>query len=123
MHWRVPRYRCPKRAPALPGPRLVDSTGVHLRRLRDGVISPGVGSRAHMFKHRRVRVMCVLLISWMALAAVERWAEQSPWPTAALKGLLWSCVVAGIWWFAEMTQARPLSSATGTRNGQAHSEQ
>ncbi|MET9433908.1 hypothetical protein [Streptomyces sp. NPDC006551] len=57
-----------------------------------------------MFKHRRVRLACVLLIGWATLAAVERWAEHAPWPTAVGSGLLWSCVIAGTWWFAEMTQ-------------------
>lgn len=64
------------------------------------------GSREPMFKHRRVRLVCVLLIGWTMLTAVERWAEQKPWPAAMVNGLLWSCVVAGTWWFAEVTQGR-----------------
>ncbi|MEV6264668.1 hypothetical protein AB0M42_28510 [Streptomyces sp. NPDC051784] len=52
----------------------------------------------------------MLLSSWVALTAVERWAEHSPWPSAMLGGLLWSSVVAGVWWFAEWTQS-PLRTA------------
>ncbi|HWU10952.1 MAG TPA: hypothetical protein VN520_32135 [Streptomyces sp.] len=63
-----------------------------------------------MFRYRRVRVLTVLLSGWVALTAVERWGEQAPWPDAALSGLLWACVVAGVWWFAEWTQS-PLSTA------------
>lgn len=85
---------------------------------RNGVITPAAGSRAHMFKHRRVRVTWVLLISWITLAAVERWAEQSPWPSATMNGLLWSCVVAGTWWFAEITQRRP-PAATARETGKS----
>ncbi|MFE4693907.1 hypothetical protein ACFRH6_28155 [Streptomyces sp. NPDC056749] len=58
-----------------------------------------------MFRYRRVRVLTVLLGGWVALTAVERWAEGAPWPSAVLGGLLWSCVVAGVWWFAEWTQS------------------
>ncbi|MFF9688775.1 hypothetical protein [Streptomyces sp. NPDC014623] len=63
-----------------------------------------------MFRYRRVRVLTVLLSGWAVLAAVERWAERASWPDAVLSGLLWACVVAGVWWFAEWTQA-PLSTA------------
>ncbi|MEU1211588.1 hypothetical protein ACFYSH_07895 [Streptomyces sp. NPDC005791] len=54
--------------------------------------------------------MTVLVSGWVALTAVERWAEHAPWPRAMLGGLLWSCVVAGVWWFAEWTQS-PLRTA------------
>ncbi|PWS51416.1 hypothetical protein DLE01_12405 [Streptomyces sp. FT05W] len=47
----------------------------------------------------------MLLGGWVALTAVERWAEGAPWPSAVRSGLLWSCVVAGVWWFAEWTQS------------------
>ncbi|MFJ9055161.1 hypothetical protein [Streptomyces sp. NPDC102409] len=67
-----------------------------------------------MFRYRRVRVLTVLLGGWVALTAVERWAEQEPWPSAVLGGLLWSCVVAGVWWFAEWTQS-PLRTAREAR--------
>jgi hypothetical protein len=97
-----------------PARRRVPSCGT----ARNGVITTAAGSRAHMFKHRRVRVTCVLLISWITLAAVERWAEQSPWPTATMNGLLWSCVVAGTWWFAEITQRRP-PAATARETGKS----
>ncbi|MEV0012570.1 hypothetical protein AB0M10_31495 [Streptomyces sp. NPDC051840] len=63
-----------------------------------------------MFRYRRVRVLTVLLGGWVALTAVERWAENSPWPGAMLSGLLWASVVAGVWWFAEWTQS-PLRTA------------
>ncbi len=59
-----------------------------------------------MFKHRRQRVACVLLVGWAGLAFVERWAEQTSWSRAVMHGLVWACVVAGTWWFAEMTQGR-----------------
>ncbi|MEU0132884.1 hypothetical protein ABZ172_02405 [Streptomyces sp. NPDC006296] len=52
----------------------------------------------------------MLLSGWVALTGVERWAERAPWPDAVLSGLMWSCVVAGVWWFAEWTQA-PLRTA------------
>ncbi|MFC8229766.1 hypothetical protein [Streptomyces sp. NPDC057287] len=52
----------------------------------------------------------MLLSGWVALTAVERWAEQAPWSSAVLRGLLWACVVAGVWWFAEWTQS-PLRTA------------
>ncbi|WP_406406411.1 hypothetical protein OG923_00720 [Streptomyces halstedii] len=54
--------------------------------------------------------MTVLLSGWLVLTAVERWAEQAPWPDAVAAGLLWACVVAGVWWFAEWTQS-PLRAA------------
>ncbi|MFE3519772.1 hypothetical protein [Streptomyces sp. NPDC059166] len=57
-----------------------------------------------------MRVLTVLLTGWVALTAVERWAENSPWPRAMLGGLLWASVVAGVWWFAEWTQS-PLRTA------------
>ncbi|MFC9123722.1 hypothetical protein ACFTXO_28625 [Streptomyces sp. NPDC057067] len=63
-----------------------------------------------MFRYRRVRVLTVLLSGWVVLTAVERWAEQAPWPGAVRGGLLWACVVAGVWWFAEWTQS-PLRTA------------
>ncbi|MGW0791438.1 hypothetical protein ACWD04_25140 [Streptomyces sp. NPDC002911] len=68
------------------------------------------GYGAWMFRYRRVRVLTVLLSGWVVLTAVERWAEHAPWPRAVLGGLLWSCVVAGVWWFAEWTQS-PLRTA------------
>ncbi|MEU0304498.1 hypothetical protein ABZ252_34365 [Streptomyces sp. NPDC006175] len=52
----------------------------------------------------------MLLIGWSVLTGVERWAERVPWPGAALGGLVWACVVAGVWWFAEWTQS-PLRTA------------
>ncbi|MEE1752937.1 hypothetical protein [Streptomyces sp. SP18CS02] len=52
-----------------------------------------------------MRVVTVLLSGWVVLTMVERGAEQAPWPTAVLAGLMWSCVVAGVWWFAEWTQS------------------
>ncbi|MET9950503.1 hypothetical protein ABZ135_03000 [Streptomyces sp. NPDC006339] len=70
------------------------------------MIATVTGSRARMFKHRRVRVACVLLTSWVTLTAVERWAEDAAWPRATMNGLLLACAVAGTWWFAEMTQMR-----------------
>ncbi|MFF4248032.1 hypothetical protein ACFYY2_26705 [Streptomyces sp. NPDC001822] len=63
-----------------------------------------------MFRHRRVRILTVLLSGWVALTAVERVAEGASWPGAALGGLLWASVVAGVWWFAEWTQS-PLRTA------------
>ncbi|MFJ2231604.1 hypothetical protein [Streptomyces halstedii] len=63
-----------------------------------------------MFRHRRVRVVTVLLSGWLVLTAVEHWAEQESWPDAVAAGLLWACVVAGVWWFAEWTQS-PLRAA------------
>ncbi|MFJ6852161.1 hypothetical protein ACIQM3_16780 [Streptomyces sp. NPDC091271] len=54
--------------------------------------------------------MTVLLIGWLVLTGVERWAERAPWPSAVLGGLMWACVVAGVWWFAEWTQS-PLRTA------------
>lgn len=83
------------------------------------MIITAAGSRACMFKHRRVRVVCVLLISWVTLAVLERWAEQSPWPKAAMHGLLLSCVVAGTWWFAEMTQGRLPRTDTAREAGES----
>lgn len=47
----------------------------------------------------------MLVVGWVVLTAAERYAERSPWPSAMLGGLLWSCVVAGVWWFAEWTQS------------------
>ncbi|AEN14141.1 hypothetical protein K373_05489 [Streptomyces sp. DvalAA-21] len=69
-----------------------------------------------MFRHRRVRVVTVLLIGWVVLASVEHRAEQAPWPRAVPAGLLWACVVAGVWWFAEWTQA-PVRTARRARRG------
>ncbi|MFG2926253.1 hypothetical protein ACGFYA_32715 [Streptomyces sp. NPDC048305] len=84
-----------------------------------------------MFRYRRVRVLTVLLSGWVALTAVERWAENSPWPGAMLSGLLWASVVAGVWWFAEWTQS-PLRTAresdaaraegTRSRPGRTHGD-
>ncbi|GAA2498032.1 hypothetical protein GCM10010393_32800 [Streptomyces gobitricini] len=72
-----------------------------------------------MLKHRRVRVACVFLLGWVSLAAVERWAEQAPWPTAVTHGVLWSAVLAGTWWFVEMTQGRSSGEATALTVGKA----
>ncbi|WP_234433211.1 hypothetical protein [Streptomyces sp. NRRL WC-3549] len=58
--------------------------------------------------------MTVLLIGWVVLASVEHWAEQEPWPRAVPAGLLWACVVAGVWWFAEWTQS-PVRTARRSR--------
>ncbi|MFI8006587.1 hypothetical protein [Streptomyces sp. NPDC086010] len=63
-----------------------------------------------MFRHRRVRILTVLLSGWVALTVVERVAEDAPWPSAALGGLLWASLVAAVWWFAEWTQS-PLRTA------------
>ncbi|MFB4420147.1 hypothetical protein C5F59_003535 [Streptomyces sp. QL37] len=63
-----------------------------------------------MFRYRRVRVLTVLLSGWLVLTGVERWAEGAAWPSAVLSGLMWACVVAGVWWFAEWTQS-PLRTA------------
>ncbi|MBM7442978.1 hypothetical protein [Streptomyces sp. HB132] len=71
-----------------------------------------------MFRYRRVRVVTVLVIGWVVLTAVERYAERSPWPSAMLGGLLWSCVVAGVWWFAEWTQS-PLRTARASATARA----
>ncbi|WP_256076354.1 hypothetical protein [Streptomyces sp. BpilaLS-43] len=60
--------------------------------------------------------MTVLLIGWVVLASVEHRAEQAPWPRAVPAGLLWACVVAGVWWFAEWTQA-PVRTARRARRG------
>ncbi|ATW52273.1 hypothetical protein CGZ69_35480 [Streptomyces peucetius subsp. caesius ATCC 27952] len=76
------------------------------------MIATTIGYWGDMFRHRRVRVVAVLLTGWAVLTAVERWAERAPWPSAVLAGLLWSCVVAGAWWFAEWTQ---LTRATAHR--------
>ncbi|UFQ19965.1 MULTISPECIES: hypothetical protein [Streptomyces] len=72
-----------------------------------------------MFKHRRVRVACVALVSWVVLAAVERWAEYATtWPGALAHGALWSCVVAGTWWFVEMTQGHSPRADTAREPGE-----
>ncbi|WP_162603099.1 hypothetical protein [Streptomyces sp. CS081A] len=63
-----------------------------------------------MFKHRRVRVACVLVVGCVVLTFMEWRAEQATWRTAVVSGFLMACVVAGTWWFAEMTQG--LSSRT-----------
>ncbi|MEU9028674.1 hypothetical protein AB0D46_14285 [Streptomyces sp. NPDC048383] len=52
-----------------------------------------------------MRTAVVLVISWVVLAAVERWGEDASWSKAVLSGLLWAVVVTGVWWFAEWTQA------------------
>ncbi|MFI2779986.1 hypothetical protein [Streptomyces sp. ALB3] len=76
-----------------------------------------------MFRYRRVRVLTVLISAWVALTAVERWAEDAPWPSAVRGGLVWACVVAGVWWFAEWTQsplrtARQSAAARRTRDAE-----
>ncbi|MEU0126963.1 hypothetical protein [Streptomyces sp. NPDC006289] len=63
-----------------------------------------------MFRHRRVRILTVLLSGWVVLTAVERVAEEAPWARAVLGGLMWAALVAGVWWFAEWTQS-PLRTA------------
>jgi hypothetical protein len=73
-------------------------------RIRVCLIATTIGYWGDMFRHRRVRVVAVLLTGWVVLTAVERWVERAPWPSAVPAGLLWSCVVAGAWWFAEWTQ-------------------
>ncbi|MEU2679698.1 MULTISPECIES: hypothetical protein [unclassified Streptomyces] len=73
----------------------------------------------------------MLLSGWVVLTAVERWAEQAPWPGAVRGGLLWACVVAGVWWFAEWTQsplrtareaaeAREAAASSGPQDGVPH---
>lgn len=69
-----------------------------------------------MFKHRRVRVVSVLLGSWVMLAVVERWVEGASWLTAVPAGLLWSSIVAGVWWFAEWTQAGRMRGSADARS-------
>ncbi|MFE7752478.1 hypothetical protein, partial [Streptomyces sp. NPDC057428] len=71
-----------------------------------------------MFRHRRVRVLTVLLSGWVVLTAVERVAEDAPWPSAVLGGLLWASLVAAVWWFAEWTQS-PLRTARAKRHRHA----
>ncbi|MFC9948585.1 hypothetical protein [Streptomyces pratensis] len=75
-----------------------------------------------MFRYRRVRVLTVLLSGWVVLTAVERWAERAPWPSAVLSGLLWACVVAGVWWFAEWTQS-PLRTARESAAARRHQDE
>ncbi|MEU8651300.1 hypothetical protein [Streptomyces sp. NPDC048737] len=72
-----------------------------------------------MFKHRRVRVTCVLVVGWVFFAVVERRSGQTTWPAALLHAPVWALAVAGTWWFAEMTQlgprtARPVPSSSAT---------
>ncbi|MEV6612575.1 hypothetical protein AB0N31_01495 [Streptomyces sp. NPDC051051] len=74
-----------------------------------------------MFKHRRVRVTCVLAVGWVFFAVVERQSGQTTWPASLLHALVWALAVSGTWWFAEMTQlgprtARPVPSASATAN-------
>lgn len=74
-----------------------------------------------MFKHRRVRVTCVLVVGWVFFAVVERQSGQTTWPAALLHAPVWALAVAGTWWFAEMTQlgprtARPVPPASATAN-------
>ncbi|MFF1414546.1 hypothetical protein ACFVX6_33020 [Streptomyces sp. NPDC058289] len=57
-----------------------------------------------MFKHRSVRAIAVLVISWVALTGVERVSEGASWRMALLSALAWAVVIAGAWWFAEWTQ-------------------
>lgn len=70
------------------------------------VLGTALGIRTRMFKHRRFRVVCVLLVAWALLAVVEWWHGGTPWPAAALSALLWACVVAATWWFVEVAQGR-----------------
>ncbi|MFJ4692238.1 hypothetical protein [Streptomyces sp. NPDC088766] len=74
-----------------------------------------------MFKHRRVRVTCVLVVGWVFFAVVEQRSGQTTWPASLLHPLVWALAVSGTWWFAEMTQlgprtARPVPSASATTN-------
>ncbi|MER5758814.1 hypothetical protein [Streptomyces sp. NPDC002082] len=57
-----------------------------------------------MFKHRRVRAIAVLAISWVTLTGIERVSEGASWRTALLSGLVWGVVIVSAWWFAEWTQ-------------------
>ncbi len=57
-----------------------------------------------MFKHRSVRAIAVLAISWAALTGVEHVSEDAPWRRALLSGLVWAVTIAGAWWFADWTQ-------------------
>lgn len=59
-----------------------------------------------MLKHRRIRILVVLLVSWAATAGVERFGGELSWPSAAGQALLWAVLVAFVWWFAEWTQVR-----------------
>ncbi|MBB4158845.1 hypothetical protein [Streptomyces cinereoruber] len=52
----------------------------------------------------------MLVVGCVVLTFVEWRAEQATWRTAVVSGFLMACVVAGTWWFAEMTQG--LSSRT-----------
>ncbi|MFC7796142.1 hypothetical protein ACFUIZ_16835 [Streptomyces cinereoruber] len=52
----------------------------------------------------------MLVVGSVVLIFAEWRAEQAPWRTAVVSGFLMACVVAGTWWFAEMTQG--LSSRT-----------
>ncbi|MFH9861209.1 hypothetical protein [Streptomyces sp. NPDC017202] len=74
-----------------------------------------------MFKHRRVRVTCVLAAGWVFFAIVERQSGQTTWPASLLHALVWALAVSGTWWFAEMTQlgprtARPVPAASTTNS-------
>ncbi|MGV9944434.1 hypothetical protein [Streptomyces sp. NPDC003401] len=74
-----------------------------------------------MFKHRRVRVTCVLMVGWAFFTVVERQSERATWSESLLHALVWALAVAGTWWFAEMTQlgprtARPVASASTTNS-------
>lgn len=59
-----------------------------------------------MLRHRRIRILLVLLVSWAATAGVERFGGELPWPTAAGHALLWAVLAAFVWWFAEWTQVQ-----------------
>ncbi|MFE6028637.1 hypothetical protein [Streptomyces niveus] len=59
-----------------------------------------------MLKHRRIRILLVLLVSWAATAGVERFRGELPWLTAAAHALPWAALIAFVWWFAEWTQMR-----------------
>ncbi|MFJ9717073.1 hypothetical protein ACIRPQ_14175 [Streptomyces sp. NPDC101213] len=72
-----------------------------------------------MFKHRRVRVTCVLVVGWIFFTVVEQRSGQTTWPASLLHALVWALAVSGTWWFAEMTQlgprsARPVPPASAT---------
>ncbi|MBM7170037.1 hypothetical protein JQK87_16745 [Streptomyces sp. G44] len=54
----------------------------------------------------------MMLLSWITLTGVERFPYKASWPGALTQGLLWACVVAGTWWFAEMTQGHALRAGT-----------
>ncbi|WP_330177438.1 hypothetical protein OG875_30370 [Streptomyces sp. NBC_01498] len=59
-----------------------------------------------MLKHRRMRILLVLLVSWAATAGVQKFRGELPWSTAASQAVLWAGLVAFVWWFAEWTQVQ-----------------